>query len=80
MKKALLLIVGIILIVFGFYALIVWWWPFFWRLILACLGPLLIFGGIILFAVGLSSAKESKVEITDVGKEEKEKEEEPKSE
>ncbi len=75
MRKAILLIGGIILIAFGLYSIVVWWWPFFWRLVLGCLGPLIFFGGIILFAVGLSIGKESRAEITDLSKDKEEKEE-----
>jgi len=58
--------------VFGIYGIVVWWWPFVWHLILACLGPIIFFSGIILFTVGFSTHKETKSEVSDMEEEKKE--------
>jgi hypothetical protein len=51
-KKILLIILGILFIILGIYGLIVWWWPLFVKIFLGCLGPILLFAGIILIFIG----------------------------
>jgi hypothetical protein len=51
-KNLLFIILGVIILIFGIYGLILWWWPLFVKVFLACLGPILILGGILLIFIG----------------------------
>ena len=62
MKKALYLILGVIVAIFGLWLLIIWW-PFFVVFLKGVLGPIVILVGVIIFIIGwMTPAKEETFE------------------
>jgi hypothetical protein len=62
MKKALYLILGVIVAIFGLWLLIIWW-PLFVEFLKGVLGPVVILIGVIIFIIGwMTPAKEETFE------------------
>ena len=62
MKKALYLILGVIVAIFGLWLLIIWW-PLFVEFLKGVLGPIVILIGVIIFIIGwMTPAKEETFE------------------
>ena len=62
MKKALYLILGVIVAIFGLWLLIIWW-PLFVDFLKGVLGPVVILIGVIIFIIGwMTPAKEETFE------------------
>ncbi|HOJ15897.1 MAG: hypothetical protein PHQ76_04925 [Caldisericia bacterium] len=78
MKKALYLILGVIVAIFGLWLLIIWW-PLFVDFLKGVLGPVVILIGVIIFIIGwMTPAKEETFEEPSVESEVKPEEEEKK--
>ena len=78
MKKALYLILGAIVAIFGLWLLIIWW-PYFLVFLKGVLGPIVILVGVIIFIIGwMTPAKEETFEEPSVEPETKPEEEEKK--
>lgn len=78
MKKALYLILGAIVAIFGLWLLIAWW-PYFLVFLKGVLGPIIILVGVIIFIIGwMTPAKEETFEEPSVESEVKPEEEEKK--
>lgn len=78
MKKALYLILGVIVAIFGLWLLIIWW-PLFVEFLKGVLGPIVILIGVIIFIIGwMTPAKEETFEEPSVEPEAKPEEEEKK--
>jgi len=78
MKKALYLILGVIVAIFGLLLLRIWW-PLFVDFLKGVLGPVVILIGVIIFIIGwMTPAKEETFEEPSVESEVKPEEEEKK--
>lgn len=76
MKKALYLILGIIVAIFGVW-LLIYWWEEFVNFLFGVLGPIIIIIGAIIFIIGwMTPAKEETFEEPKIESEEEKKEEE----
>jgi len=72
MKKALYLILGVVVTVFGIW-LLYFWWPYFLVFLKGVLGLIVIIVGVIIFIIGwMTPAKEEKFEEPKMESEESE--------